>query len=201
MRKDRYVAMAVMTAMGTGTAPASIARAESYVIDGRRTEVRFAYTMGFSHQKGRFSKVEGWMDYDEAAPERSRVEARIKTASLSTDEPVVDAVLKGREFFNADTQPEIRFKSGAVSMTGPAGASMAGDITVNGITKPVTLAVTMQSAVDPALKYSAGTRRFTATTRIQRSTFNMSGYGSMVAEDVDIVIDAVLRKSGKASAK
>lgn len=171
-------------------------KAESYAFDSKRSEVRFAYTLGLALQKGRFSRVEGTMDFDDAAPERSRVEARIKTASLSTDEPVIDSVLKGPEFFDSGRQPEIRFKSGTVQMVGPTGANMTGDITVNGITKPITLQVTMQSGENPALKYSAGARHFTATARIQRSAFNMTAYGSMVAEDVDIVIDALLRKTG-----
>jgi polyisoprenoid-binding protein YceI len=175
--------------------------AESYVFDAKHTEVRFAYTMGLALQKGRFSRVEGTMNFDDAAPDSSRVEARIMTASLSTDEPVIDNVLKGRDFFNTESQPEIKFKSGTVRMTSATAANMTGDITVNGITKPITLKVTMQSGENPALRYSAGARRFTAVGRIQRSAFNMTAYGSMVAEDVDIVIDALLRKLAKQPAK
>jgi polyisoprenoid-binding protein YceI len=76
---------------------------------------------------------------------------------------------------------------------------MIGDMTINGITKPVTLEVRIAPHNNPALKYSQGSLEFLATTRIRRSAFNMTAYASMVADDIDIEIeieiDAILRKA------
>ena len=72
---------------------------------------------------------------------------------------------------------------------------MTGDITVNGITKSVTLAVTLRAHDEPALKWSAGAKEFIATTRIRRSAFDMNAFESMVGDEIDIEIDAVVRKT------
>jgi polyisoprenoid-binding protein YceI len=172
----------------------SAAQAESYVFDTRRTEVRFVYLMGLAKQQGRFSQVDGTLQFDELAPEKSKVTATVATTSLTTGEPLVDGELKGSDFFNVADAPIMTFKSRTVRSTGTETAEMTGDITVNGITKPIAFAVSLHPHDDPALKYSVGSRKFVATGRIQRSAFNMTAYQAMVSDDVDIEIDAIVRK-------
>lgn len=170
------------------------AHADPYVIDSKHTEVRFAYKLGLSIQRGRFTSVRGTMEFDAKAPEKTRVNAVIKTASLTTGEAMIESELKGRKFFDAERQPEIRFQSHNVQMIGADAAQLTGEITVNGITQPITLDVSMKSGDDPLLKYRVGSQRFTAIGQIRRSAFNMTAYSSMVADDVAIEIDALLRK-------
>lgn len=170
--------------------PACAARFE---FDQRRTEVRFVYKMAYSTQRGRFTKVTGTLDYDEAAPEKSKINASIAAASLTTGEPLVDDELRGESFFNVTASPVIAFKSLAVRPQSATEADVSGEITVNGITKPVTLKVSLRPHDDPALKYDVGARQFIATTRIQRSAFNMTDYQSMVEDDIDIEIVAIAR--------
>jgi polyisoprenoid-binding protein YceI len=170
------------------------ASAESYVFDQKRTEVRFAYLMGPAKQHGRFSRVDGTLQFDEAAPERSQVTATVETASLETGQPLVDDELKGSDFFNVKAEPALTFTSRTVRSMGDGAAEMKGDITVNGITKPVTLEVTLRAHDDPALEYSVGTKEFVATTRIQRSAFKMNSFESMVSDEIDIEIDAIVRR-------
>jgi polyisoprenoid-binding protein YceI len=170
------------------------ARAESYVFDQNHTEVRFAYLMGPAKQQGRFSRVDGTLQFDEAAPEQSQVTATVAAASLETGQPIIDDELKGSDFFNVKTEPVLIFKSRSVRSTGVDAAEMIGDITVNGITKPVTLEVTLRAHDEPALKWSGGAKEFLATTRIQRSAFNMNAFESMVGDEIEIEIDAVVRR-------
>jgi polyisoprenoid-binding protein YceI len=170
------------------------AHAENYVFDKRRTEVRFAYFMGPAKQNGRFTQVDGTLQFDDNAPERSRATATIATASLETGQPIVDDALKGSDFFNVVADPAMTFKSRSVRSTGTDTAEMTGDITVNGITRPVTLDVSLRPHSNPALKYSIDDREFIAKTRIKRSDFNMTAYQSMVGDEVDIEIDAIVRK-------
>jgi polyisoprenoid-binding protein YceI len=171
------------------------ARAESFVIDPKNTEVRFTYTMAYSVQRGRFTRVDGTMDFDDKAPEKTRVNAVIQTASLTTGEAMSESELKGSSFFNTAKQPEIRFESQTVEMTGPDAAQMTGAITVNGITQPITFDVSIKSGDDPKLKYRVGSRRFTATATIQRSAFYMTAYSSMVDDEVGIEIDALVKRT------
>jgi polyisoprenoid-binding protein YceI len=168
--------------------------AANYVFDKRRTEVRFTYVMGLAKQNGRFAQVDGTLQFDVDAPERSRVTATIATASLQTGQPLVDDSLKSSDFFNVVAAPVMTFHSRSVRPTGTDTAEMTGDITVNGITKSVTLRVSLRPHSNPALKYSIGAREFIAKTRIKRSDFNMTAYQSMVADEIDIEIDAIVRK-------
>ncbi len=172
---------------------ASPAVAARFAFDERRTEVRFAYTMAYSTQRGRFTRVSGTLDFDDKAPEKAIINASIATGSLTTGEPLVDNELKGAAFFNAAASPVIKFKSRAVLASAPEKAEVEGDITVNGITKPVKLAVTLAPHDDAALKYDSGSKIFLAKTRISRSAFNMTDYQSMVADEVDIEIEAIVR--------
>lgn len=180
-------------AAGLLAAAAPPADAGRFDFDQRRTEVRFVYKMAYSTQRGRFTKVSGTLDYDDAAPEKSKINASIGTASLTTGEALVDNELKGAAFFNVEASPVIGFRSLAVRQLSATAADVSGEITVNGITKPVKLKVSLKPHDDPALKYDAGAREFIATTRIQRSAFNMTAYQSMVDDDIDIEIAAIVR--------
>ena len=186
-------ALIVLLTAGLIAAAAPPARAERFEFDSSRTEVRFIYKMAYSTQRGRFTKVSGTLDYDEAAPEKAKISTSIATASLTTGEALVDNELKGAAFFNVAVSPTIAFRSLTVRPRSATVADVSGEITVNGITKPVTLKVSLTPHDDPALKYDAGAREFIATARIQRSAFNMTDYQSMVDDDIDIEIDAIVR--------
>jgi polyisoprenoid-binding protein YceI len=187
-------ALSVILAGGliAATAPPP-AHAERFEFDQRRSEVRFLYKMAYTTQRGRFTKVSGTLDYDAAAPEKTKVNASIAAASLTTGEALVDSELKGAAFFNVVAAPTIAFKSLSVRSRSATAADVTGEITVNGITKPVTLNVSLKPHDDPALKHDAGARQFIATARIQRSAFNMTDYSSMVDDDIDIEIVAIAR--------
>lgn len=173
--------------------PLHSARAESYTFSPRKTEVRFSYVMGLSTQRGRFSRVEGSLQYDENAPEKSQVFASIATSSVETGQPIIDDELKGPNFFNAKLAPTLTFRSRSVKQKAENTAEILGDITVNGITKPVTLDVVLTPHEDPALKYSAGSKKFIARTTISRRAFQMNAYTDMVGDEIGIEIDAVVR--------
>jgi polyisoprenoid-binding protein YceI len=169
------------------------ADAASYLFDAKRTEVRFAYSVGLGTGGGRFTQVRGTAEFDRAAPEKTQVEAVIETGSLTADEPVVESELKGTNFFNVQIQPQMSFKSRAVRAESSEAAEMIGDITVNGITRPVVLEVSLQPHEGPELKYSGGALELVAKTQIRRRDFNMTAYADMVGDEVHIEIRAILR--------
>ena len=149
--------------------------------------------MALSTQRGRFTKVSGTVDYNPAAPEKSKIRASIAAASLSTGEAFVDNELKGVAFFNVEASPVIAFRSVAVKSRSPTAADLAGEITINGITKPVTLKVSLSPHDDPALKFDSGAQKFVAKTCIKRSAFNMTKYQALVDDDIELEIDAIVR--------
>lgn len=195
MRPALRFALPFLLVRVLGDAPS--AHAESYEFDPRRTEVRFSYRMGFATQRGRFTKITGTLNYDDAKPETSIVTASIAAASLATGDALVDSQLKGDEFFSVATAPLIAFNSLEVEPRSPTSAKVAGKVTIRGITQPVILDVRIEPHDDPALRFDSGTRRFVATATIQRSAFNMTAYESFVGDNVNLVIDATVRPRRK----
>jgi polyisoprenoid-binding protein YceI len=181
----------MLAALSIFAAPS--AHAARYVFDQKRTEVRFAYKMAYSTQRGRFTKVSGTLDYNPASPEKSRVSASIDAASLSAGEAYVENELKGAAFFNVKAAPVISFKSLIVKPRSPSAAEISGEITINGTTRPVTLNVSIAPHDDPALKFGRGAQRFVAKTRILRSGFNMTKFMSVIDDEVELEIDAIVR--------
>ena len=189
----QHTAISIVLSTALYGVPAGPAEAARFEFDQRRTEVRFTYKMAYSTQRGRFTKVNGTLDYDEAAPEKSKISASIATASLTTGEALVDSELKGSSFFNVEASPVITFRSLSVRMRSADAVDVSAEITVNGITKPVTLTVFLKPHKNAALKHDAGAKEFFAKTRIQRSAFNMTAYPSLVDDEIDIEIDAIVR--------
>jgi len=182
----------VATLCLTGAAlPVCQCHAEIYTFDTKATEIRFTYRMGPLPQSGRFAEVKGMVEFNERAPERSRVDAVINAASL-TAEPIVEDELKGESFFNVAVQPEIRFRSRTIKAAASNHAEVLGELTMNGVTQPVTLQVMFYPK--GASMLAAAGPFFSATARIKRSAFNMTAYPMLVADDVEIQIDAPLRK-------
>ena len=183
--------IALTASVACAAAPCEAAH---YALDQKKSVVRFVCDIGLGTQRGRFTRVEGEVDYEPKLPNQTKVSARVATASLTTGEPIMDDVLKGSDFFNVRTYPRMTFVSRSVQGTGSQTATMQGDITVNGITRPVKLAVSI-AAHESKLKYAGDALEFVARTRIKRSAFNMTAYASMASDDVDIEIDALLRKA------
>lgn len=170
------------------------AEAGRFDFDQRRSEVHFVYTMGFATHRGRFTSVTGTLDYDAATPEKAKITASIAAASLTTGAGYIDDELKGRGFFSVATSPVIAFKSLAVHPRSRTEADVTGEITLRGITRPVTLKVRVTPHdSDPAMARGAGWHTLTAKTRIQRSAFEMTDWQLMVGDDVEIEISAIVR--------
>ncbi len=141
---------------------------------------------------GEFNAVTGTVDFDSNKPEQSRVEASIDVNSLHTGDPQRDAHIKGADFFNVAQFPTIQFRSNKVSASGN-GYQVAGELTLLGVTKPVTLKVesVSQEVTDP---WNLQRRGLTATATFNRKDFGMgwnapAGGGVMLSENVDVTLD------------
>ena len=146
--------------------------AGTWVIDAARSDVSFQVRLsGFATVRGRFGGVEGTIVTTED-PRSSSVSAVIRTASVNTKIPRRDEHLRSKDFLNAEQHPTITFASTGVRTDGD-GVLLDGDLTVRGVTTPVTLTV----AVDGFGVGHDGRplARFSAATEISRSDYGVTG--------------------------
>ncbi len=165
------------------------AYADEYDLDRPHTQIMFFIGhMGFSISQGEFTDYEGHFSFDKAQPEKSAVEATIRTASLQMGDAKWDRHMKSADFFNVEKFPEMTFRSTDVRVLSEDTADITGDLTILGMTKPVVLHTKLNKvgAYPMGNKYAAG---FSATAKIKRSDFGMSYGIPMVADDVDIRIE------------
>ncbi len=163
--------------------------ADAYKIDPNHSSVTFQYThFGFSHPTGKFMNAVGTVNLDKADPSKSSVEVSFDIAGVNTGVPALDAHLKTPDFFDAAKFPTATFKSTKVVVTGKDTAKVTGDLTIHGVTKPVTLDVKLNKLdLNMMKKEDAG---FTATATIKRSDFGMGNYVPAVSDQVDLYIEA-----------
>ena len=168
-------------------AASALAAPETYVIDTTHTAPRFEYShFGFSNQLHRFDKTSGKIVIDRASKTGS-VDVTIDATSVNTGFPVFNEHIQGDDFFATASYPTITFKSTAVKFEGDKPVAVDGNLTVKGVTKPVTLTVTsFQSMPHPMLKKDAIGAN--AVARIKRSEFNMGKYAPYVSDDVTLSI-------------
>jgi polyisoprenoid-binding protein YceI len=162
--------------------------AEPYVIDANHTQVLFTYShFGYSHITGRFDKVEGDFLFDAKDPTKSSIQVNIPIASISTGVPDLDTELRTAKFFDADQFPTATFQSTTVTSTGKDKLAVNGDLTIHGVTKPVTLDVTINRVGMHPMKGVAAAG-FDATATIKRSDFGISQYVPNVSDEVTLHI-------------
>lgn len=167
---------------------AQAADTHKFAYDPAHTQVMFSVShLGYSFSHGRFTKFSGGFAFDEAQPEKSVADMTIETNSLVMDSEAWEKHLKNEDFFNVEKFPTMAFKTTKVVKTGDKTAQVTGDFTLLGVTKPITLEVTLNnSGIHPYSKsYAAG---FSATGTIKRSDFGMEYGLPGVGDDVSLNI-------------
>ena len=181
-------------------APAD-APAGEYTADPAHTSVNFRVShLGLSHYTARFTKIAGKLAFDPAHPAQQSVTATIDAGSLQTNYPDpakldFDTQVE-REFLHAAQHPTITFTSTKVEPTGPRTAKVTGDLTLNGITRPVTLETTFNGGYKAGSMDPMGARvGFSAHGVFKRSDFGASyglpapGTTFGVGDDVEVAIE------------
>lgn len=153
--------------MTTATSTAT----KTYTIDKAHSEVVFQVRHLLTRVRGRFSDFEGTITYDEANPERSSVSATIRPASIDTNEPDRDKHLRSADFFDVEKFPTLTFTSTRVVKKDAEHFDVMGDLTIHGVTRPVTLNVSfLGKAKDPWGNERLG---FEAETTINRKDYGL----------------------------
>jgi polyisoprenoid-binding protein YceI len=190
MQKLARISLA-LAITGTIAAPA-VAAPETYVVDGTHTYPRFSYShFGYSTQLSRFDKTSGKVVLDKAA-KTGNVDIVIDTRSVNTGYATFNEHIQGEDFLDTAKYPTATFKSSKVVFEGDKPVSVEGNLTLKGVTKPVTLTVTSFKAMPhPMLKKDAiGANAWTV---VKRSEFNAGKYAPNVGDEVriDIAIEAI----------
>jgi len=182
-----------LTAAALLVAATSAFAADSYTIDKDHSETSFLVQHMMGKVRGVFSDFGGTIAFDKATPANSRVEFRIKTASIDTNNDKRDGHLRSPDFFDVATYPEIVFTSAKVVAKGTNTFDVTGALTMRGVTKTVTLPVTyIGEATDPmgAIKAS-----FETTLTLNRKDYNivwnkaLDTGGFLLGDEVAITIN------------
>jgi polyisoprenoid-binding protein YceI len=171
----------------------SVRANEIFKFDPSHSTIEFKVRHMLGTAKGKFTKFSGTIDVDREHPEKSSVIATIQAASIDTAIAKRDEHLRGADFFNVGKYPEITFKSRRVKQTGPATGEIAGDFTMHGVTRTITLRVQLVGSPESATKDRTTRWRIT-TAPIKRSEFGLSWSKSieavsMISDDVAVTIE------------
>ncbi|WP_300062730.1 YceI family protein [uncultured Roseobacter sp.] len=184
----RLSAVAIGMAMSATTAQADMA---TYAIDPDHQTVAFTIMhAGYARTLGRFAEVQGTFDYNDETQELSNVRVTIETASVQTWHEARDNHVRSDDFLAADAHPQITFTADAGTPSSETTGTVRGDLTIRGVTKPVTLDVTKNQLSDYPCCHGKETVGISATTRILRSDFGSTyALPVFVGDEVDIMLE------------
>jgi polyisoprenoid-binding protein YceI len=173
------------------TLSSAAAANETYKFDASGSSIGFAVHQFLGTTHGKFTNFSGKIEIDREHPENSSVTAQIDVRSIDTRVKKRDDHLRSAEFFNVEKFPNITFKSRSVKRTGPQSGDILGDLTMHGVTKPITLHVKLATP----LNETSRTRWQVTTEPISRRDFNLmfapatetvSGISQTVAINIEI---------------
>jgi len=173
--------------LSTLLAAPAFAEPVTYSIDDNHTFPRFSYShFGYTTQQSRFNHVTGSVVLD-AAKKSGSVDIAIDMKSVDTGSDLFNEHIQGPDFLDTAAYPTATFKSTKVNFEGNAPSTIEGELTMKGVTKPVTLKVTSFQTMDhPMFKKPA--LGANATTTVKRTDFNAGKYAPAVGDDVTITI-------------
>jgi polyisoprenoid-binding protein YceI len=184
MRTFRYVMLAGLL----GAAMSAQAAPVTYKLDPGHTMVLFSWShFGFSNPVADIGLGDGTLVFDQQNPSKSSVEVTLPLSNLDTHVPALDKHLKEPDFFDADKFPTITFKSTSVQSLGGKHYKIVGDLTVHGVTKPVTLNATL-NGVGTHPMTGAQAIGFNASGTLKRSDFGLGAYVPKVSDEIQLTI-------------
>lgn len=167
--------------------------ADTYKLDASHTAITFHIDhFGFSKPSGKFMSAEGTVTLDEKTPANSKVSVVIDVNQINTGVVKLDEHLKNKDFFDVAQFPTATFVSEKVDVKDATSATVTGNLTLHGVTKPVVLDVKLNKLGENFMKKQ--TAGFTATTTIKRSDFGISAYLPGLGDDVKIDIESEANK-------
>lgn len=193
--------LAALPVLVLALAVATPLRAEpaTWVFDKEHTNVTVSWNhLGLSRQQARVLDIDGTLTFDPQAPEAASVAVLMQAASLWTGVGALDRQLRGPDFFDAARHPAIAFTSTAVRKTGDRTGEVTGNLTLLGLTRPVTLQVTWNfTGEHPLSAINANYRDrfvsgFSAKGRLLRSEWGLTRGTPLISDEIEVSIEAEL---------
>jgi polyisoprenoid-binding protein YceI len=166
----------------------------SYELDDTHAYLSFSYShLGLSNPQIQFADFEASLELNGDDMSLSQVRITIDAASVDSTVPELDDDLKGPDFFDVANHPEITFQSTAYEETSDSSGRLTGDLSVRGVTLPVTLDVSINSASMNPLnrKEMIG---FSATGSINRSDYGLTAYAPLVGDELSLAVQIEFEK-------
>lgn len=184
MLKKTLAALTLGSALFAGQALAA-----DYAIDkpGQHAFINFKIShLGYSWLYGTFKDFDGSFSFDAAKPEASKVNVTINTTSVDSNHAERDKHLRGSDFLNVSKHPTATFESTSVKSTGEGTADITGNLTLNGVTKPVVIqAKLLGEGKDPWGGYRAG---FEGSTTLKLKDFNIQKDLGPASQEVELIL-------------
>jgi polyisoprenoid-binding protein YceI len=180
----------------------AVPKIATWDLDPENSSVAFVSKHVHSKVRGLFPQPSGTVVLDEETPASSKVDVKIDIKLISTGVEERDTHLKGPDFFDVAKYPVATFISTSVSRSSATSYSVTGNLNLRGVTKPVTLAVTLS----PSFDHAGGIRRGAeATASVNRRDFGIAwdfpgeGSGVVVGDNIELTINTelVLRPDGR----
>jgi polyisoprenoid-binding protein YceI len=174
----------------------SAAAQDAWQLDPPHSSAQFSVRhLGVSTVRGAFTKVTGSVVYDPANLNKSSIQATIDASSVDTRVDMRDNDLRSPRFLDAQKYPTITFQSRKVEAAGAGKLRVTGDLTLHGVSKEVVLDV---DGPTPSIKDPMGKDRLrmgaSATTKINRNDFGVSGLPGAIGDDITITLDIEMTK-------
>jgi len=184
---NRIARLTAALLVSAAAASPALAAPQTYVVDGTHTFPSFSYShFGLSTQLSKFDKTTGTVTLDKEA-KTGAVDITIDMKSVNTGYETFNGHIQGEDFLDTAKYPTATFKSTKVSFDGDKPATIDGELTIKGVTKPVTLKVShFVTMPHPMLKKD--TIGANASTVIKRSEFDAGKYAPHVGDDVTITV-------------
>jgi len=188
----RKFAASLSLVAGSSLALPALAAPQTYVVDGSHTFPRFSYShFGLSTQMSRFNTTTGTVVLDQEARTGS-VDIEIDMRSVDTGFATFNEHIQGEDFFHTAQYPTATFKSTRVVFEGDKPVAVDGELTIKGVTRPVTLSLSSFTAMQHPMvpKQAIGAN---ASVTVKRSDFNAGKYAPHVSDEVtiDIALEAI----------
>lgn len=192
--------LTLTAALSLMTAP--FALAETWGVDPGHTEVVISWNhAGFSIQTAKFNAFEGELNFVPGDVEGITADFSVLTDSVETGVEMFTGHLKGADFLDAENHPKIQFVSTSAEQTGEMSATVTGDMTIKGVTKPVTFDVNVHSLGEHPVgqffdAYKGEWLGFTAVADIKRSDFGVDNFIPVGSDEVTITINTEMKAGG-----
>lgn len=185
--RARYAYMLIYSLSILLVVSAPVLAAETYHLDPVHSSVVFRVKhLGVAYVYGRFNNPVGKLVFDEKMPSNSSIDVSVSVADVDTANGKRDTHLKSPDFFNAESFPGITFRSGSFKKTGMDTYAVSGDLTLLGVTRPLTVVARQTGAgKDP---WGGFRRGFETSFTVKRSDFGMDFMLNGVSDEVELQV-------------